>query len=86
MDVVVTMVKGFECFPCFNSLPFNNICWLRTYRCCAFDLFLSLHDYLLVLIVSVFIGLNNILFKYNLYIHIIDTSKTGFDSKHNAYI
>ena len=31
-------------------------------------------------------GLNNILFKYNLYIHINDTSNTGFDSKHNAYI
>ena len=32
------------------------------------------------------IGLNNILFKYNLYIHINDTSNTGFDSKINAYI
>ena len=32
------------------------------------------------------VGLNNILFKYNLYIHINDTSNTGFDSKHNAYI
>ena len=31
-------------------------------------------------------GLNNILFKYNLYIRINDTSNTGFDSKHNAYI
>ena len=31
-------------------------------------------------------GLNNILFKYNVYIHINDTANTGFDSKHNAYI
>ena len=32
------------------------------------------------------VGLNNILFKYNLYIHINDTANTGLDNKHNAYI
>ena len=31
-------------------------------------------------------GLNNILFKYNLYIHINNTVDTGSDSKHTAYI
>ena len=39
-----------------------------------------------VVVGALWVGLNNILFKYNLYIHTNDTSNTGFDSKHNAYI
>ena len=31
-------------------------------------------------------GLTNLLFKYNLYIHINDTANTGFDSKHTVKI